>query len=77
MEAALVGYGYWGQVLLPILKSLEDTLDYSLSFVCDRNQSHSEILKNQFPAIKIYSDATSDNWRFGTLRMDIQPDGRR
>ena len=28
-------------------------------------------------AIKIYSDATSDNWRFGTLRMDIQPDGRR
>ena len=28
-------------------------------------------------AIKIYSDATSANWRFGTLRMDIQPDGRR
>ena len=27
--------------------------------------------------IKIYSDATSANWRFGTLRMDIQPDGRR
>ena len=28
-------------------------------------------------AIKIYSDATSANWRFGTLRMDMQPDGRR
>ena len=28
-------------------------------------------------AIKIYSDATSDNWRLGTFRMDIQPDGRR
>ena len=28
-------------------------------------------------AIKIYSDATSATWRFGTLRMDLQPDGRR
>ena len=56
MEAALVGYGYWGQVLLPILKSFENTLDYSLSFVCDRNQNHSAILKNKYPAIKVYSD---------------------
>ena len=35
---------------------MENTLDYSLSFVCDRNQNHSEILENQFPAIKIYSN---------------------
>ena len=28
-------------------------------------------------AIKIYSDATSADWRFGTLRMEMQPDGRR
>ena len=28
-------------------------------------------------AIKIYSDATGANWRFGTLRLDLQGDGKR
>ena len=27
--------------------------------------------------LKITSDALSDNWRFGTLRLDVQPDGGR
>jgi hypothetical protein len=27
--------------------------------------------------IKIESDATGDNWRYGTLRLDVQPDGGR
>ena len=27
--------------------------------------------------IKIASDATGDNWRYGTLRLDVQPDGGR
>ena len=27
--------------------------------------------------IKISTDAVNDNWRFGTMRMDIKPDGRR
>jgi len=28
-------------------------------------------------AIKIENDATGETWRYGTLRVDIQPDGRR
>ena len=28
-------------------------------------------------AIKIESDAVGDNWRYGTLRLDAQPDGKR
>ena len=28
-------------------------------------------------AIKIYSDSTGANWRFGTLKMDLQGDGKR
>ena len=27
--------------------------------------------------LKISADAVNDNWRFGTIRMDIKPDGRR
>ena len=27
--------------------------------------------------LKIESDAIGDNWRFGTLRLDVQPDGGR
>ena len=27
--------------------------------------------------LKIESDALGDNWRFGTLRLDVQPDGGR
>ena len=27
--------------------------------------------------IKIENDSNSESWRFGTMRLDIQPDGRR
>ena len=27
--------------------------------------------------VKISSDAVDSNWRFGTIRLDIQPDGKR
>ena len=27
--------------------------------------------------IRIESDAAGDNWRYGTLRLDVQPDGGR
>jgi len=27
--------------------------------------------------LKVSADAVNDNWRFGTVRMDIKPDGRR
>ena len=28
-------------------------------------------------AIKIENDAVGETWRYGTLRVDVQPDGRR
>ena len=28
-------------------------------------------------SLKIENDAASESWRFGTLRLDIQNDGRR
>ena len=28
-------------------------------------------------SLRIESDEVDDNWRFGTLRVDIQPDGLR
>jgi len=33
--------------------------------------------RGRFVNIKIENDAASEKWRFGTLRLDIQPDGRR
>ena len=28
-------------------------------------------------AVRISSDATGDKWRYGTMRLDIRPDGMR
>jgi len=28
-------------------------------------------------AVRVSSDAVDDNWRYGTLRLDIKPDGMR
>jgi hypothetical protein len=33
--------------------------------------------RGRFLNIKIENDAVSETWRFGTLKIDIQPDGRR
>jgi hypothetical protein len=33
--------------------------------------------RGRFISVKIENDATSESWRFGTLRLDLQPDGRR
>tara|TARA_R100000654_G_scaffold1665_5_gene5976 strand:+ start:1676 stop:3628 length:1953 start_codon:yes stop_codon:yes gene_type:complete len=33
--------------------------------------------RGRFISVKIENDASSESWRFGTLRLDIQPDGRR
>ncbi|MEL0176726.1 MAG: hypothetical protein VW810_00315 [Pelagibacteraceae bacterium] len=33
--------------------------------------------RGRFCNVKIENDAISENWRFGTLRLDLQPDGRR
>jgi len=33
--------------------------------------------RGRFCNVKIENDSTSESWRFGTLRLDLQPDGRR
>ena len=33
--------------------------------------------RGRFCSFKIENDAASESWRFGTFRVDIQPDGRR
>ena len=33
--------------------------------------------RGRFVSVKIENDAVNESWRFGTLRLDIQPDGRR
>ena len=33
--------------------------------------------RGRFISVKIENDAASESWRFGTLRLDLQPDGRR
>ena len=33
--------------------------------------------RGRFVNVKIENDAISESWRFGTLKIDIQPDGRR
>ena len=33
--------------------------------------------RGRFVSVKIENDASSESWRFGTLRLDVQPDGRR
>ena len=33
--------------------------------------------RGRFVNVKIENDSVSESWRFGTLRIDIQPDGRR
>ena len=33
--------------------------------------------RGRFVNIKIENDTASESWRFGTLRLDLQPDGRR
>jgi len=33
--------------------------------------------RGRFVSIKIENDSVSESWRFGTFRLDVQPDGRR
>ena len=33
--------------------------------------------RGRYVNIKIENDAVSESWRFGTFKIDIQPDGRR
>ena len=33
--------------------------------------------RGRYVNVKIENDSTSESWRFGTFKIDVQPDGRR
>ena len=47
------------------------------SFVLINIAPLSLINKDIFVSLKIENDAAGETWRYGTLRLDAQPDGRR
>ena len=56
MKAALVGLGYWGKTILPILKSLEKSLNFKLKHVCDHNKENLNECIKYWPSTSIHSD---------------------
>ena len=44
--------------------------------MCIRDRVNTRIRGRQV-AVRISSDATGDKWRYGTMRLDIRPDGMR
>ena len=50
---------------------------YSPFTITSTTQKKDTRARGRFASVKIANDATSESWRFGTLRLDIQPDGRR
>ena len=56
IKAGLIGLGYWGKVVFPILKSLESDLNFKLISICDHNDDILMQYKQDFPSIKTYTD---------------------
>lgn len=54
MKAALIGLGYWGKVIFPILKSLEDLLGFKLVCICDYYEDILKKYKQDYPSINVY-----------------------
>ena len=50
------------------------TLTFTITSSTDKKDTRA---RGRFISVKIENDAASESWRFGTLRLDIQPDGRR
>jgi hypothetical protein len=50
---------------------------YSPFTITSTTQKKDTRARGRFASVKIANDAASESWRFGTLRLDIQPDGRR
>lgn len=53
-----------------------NTRDFT-STVTDTTKFFSVRGRGRQANLKISANAANDNWRFGTIRMDIKPDGRR
>ena len=50
---------------------------YSPFTITSTTQKKDTRARGRFASVKIANDAASESWRFGTLRLDLQPDGRR
>ena len=50
---------------------------YSPFSVTSSTQKFDTRARGRFANVKIANTSSGENWRFGTLRMDIKPDGRR
>ena len=51
MKAALVGLGYWGKRILPIIKKIEDSLGFKLIWVCDHHRENWSDFQARWPGI--------------------------
>ena len=53
------------------------TSPYSPFSVTSSTEKFDTRARGRFANVKIANTATGEDWRFGTLRMDLKPDGRR
>ena len=51
MQAALVGIGYWGKTILPIIKAMEAQLGFKLKWVCDYHKENWREFQERWPLI--------------------------
>ena len=55
-----------------------DTITALSPFTIDSNTTKKDTrARGRFINVKIENDDSNETWRFGTLRLDMQPDGRR
>ena len=53
------------------------TSPYSPFTVTSSSTQFNTRARGRFASVKVSNTAVDDNWRFGTLRLDVQPDGMR
>lgn len=56
MKAGLVGLGYWGMKLLPILVGLESDLHFTVVWACDHNYRNLQCAQEKFPQLLYGND---------------------
>jgi hypothetical protein len=55
----------------------QTTSPYSPFSVTSSTQKFNTRARGRFGNVKIENQSAGEDWRFGTLRVDIRPDGRR
>jgi len=57
--------------------STATTSVYSPFTVTSSSTQFNTRARGRFASVKIANTAVDDNWRFGTMRLDVKPDGMR